>query len=241
MAIAWSALRDYIRTSVLKDAIVSGADPQFSNDALLIAARWACASISQHTAQAATIVFNGDGALNTFTLPSNIVDGVEKAALVIHNDGENLEYLAPIRLIPGGNWPTTTPGIDQATVRGYWEWPQGTLVLSFVPAIGSTIEVRYFKVWDVPTGDSSTLAFPLVFEQPFAYLVGAIALDPLGAQASIIRTWNTRTDSGTPEDNALQRQSEFFLKMAQQRLRDIGPQDRETFYHKSPRDYGFER
>jgi hypothetical protein len=135
----------------------------------------------------------------------------------------------------------TDADLRQQSALAYWQWPEDVLDLSFVPDKGSQIELRYFKVWQHPDGDNDFLEFPIQFEHPFAYLVAAAAFDPLGAQASAIRTWNRKTDSGTPEDNSLQKQSEFFLKMADDKLSEMGAQDRETFYANTLRDIGFKR
>lgn len=248
MSIQWSTMRTYIRTAILKDVpgVTDPANPSagevFSDDQMLIAARWACAFVSMHTAQQAVTTLACDGEAYRFTLPDNIVDGIEKAALVILNDGNTLEYLPPIRLVPSiVSWPSATPDSDASAMRGYWAWPENTLQLSFVPKAGSTIELRYFKVWTPPEADGSILEFGLLFEQPFAYFVGASCFDPLGAQAAAIRTWNRRMDSGVPTDNSLQEQSKFFIKMAEDRLADIAPQDRETFYRVNIRDLGMLR
>lgn len=243
MSIKWSTMREYVRTSILKDVVVVEGDTvnadQFTDEQLLIAARWACVSLSMHTAQKSLRVFQCNGTDYLFHLDDNVVDGLEKTALVIYDDGTCLEYLAPIRLIPSTQWPTTPPGSDSSGARGFWEWPDDTVSMSFIPKSGSRLQVKYFKVWNPPSSDDDILEFPIQFEQPFAYLIGASAFDPLGAQASAIRTWNRKSDSGTPEDNSLQKQSEYFLKMAYMRLKDIGAQDRETFYRLESRDFGY--
>lgn len=247
MAIKWSDLRDSIRIAILRDIppVTTPQDGssavQFEDDQLLVAARWACAALSMHTAQRATKEYNGDGRTNQFDLPDDMVDGVEKAALVIYRDQVVSEFLPPLRLIPNERWDLNTPTSDAAITRSYWEWPHDTMTLSFIPANGSVIEIRYYKIWTAPESDESILEFPRAFEQPFAYFVGAMAFDPLSAQASSIRQWNRRSDSGTPEDNPLQRQAEYFLKQADARLKAIGPQDRETFYRVGHRDFGMGR
>lgn len=246
MSIAWGTLKGYIREAILKDVPQVVADEtlqteQFSDNQLLIAARWACSALSMHTAQQATRRYNCDGQSYIFDMPDDIVDNIEKAGLVIYDDGSMLNYLAPVRLLPSVQWPKAVLAADQGGLQGYWQWPFDRLTLSFVPAAGAALEVRYFKSWNAPANDADILEFPRQFEQAFAYYVGASTFDPLGAQASSIRQWNRRQDSGTPEDNPLHRQSEFFLKQAERVLRGIGAQDRETFYTHDPRDLGFQR
>ncbi len=241
MAIRWEDLKGYIREAVLKDIIVNNSTPQFADTQLLIAARWACAALSMHTAQAFTYHIPADGTAYKFDLPANTVDGVEKAALVIYNNNTKMEYLAPVRVQPGVTWPTKAPGDASASLRGYFEWPQGVLVLTFVPAKDTEIVVHAFRQWAPPEIDDSLLEFPMAFEQPFSYMVGSLVLDSLGFQAAAIRTWNRKTDSGTPEDNSPKDYAKYLWFTAEERLKDIGPQDRETYYHLAPRDLGFER
>lgn len=247
MSISWGTLRGYIREGILKDVPqVIGSETvaetaQFTDDQLLIAARWACSSLSMHTAQQAIKHYNCDGRTNVFDIPDDIVDNIEKAGLIIYNDGSSLNYLAPVRLLPSMSWPTTPLSGNQGGIQGYWQWPFDRMTLSFIPENGTVVEMRYFKSWNAPVDDNSVLEFPRQFEQAFAYYVGASIFDPLGAQASSIRQWNRKQDSGGPEDNPLHRQSEFFLKQAERVLRNIGAQDRETFYTHDPRDLGFQR
>lgn len=242
MSIDWLTLKTYIRESVIKDVVTTTSNnPQFTDAQLLVAARWACVNLSMHTAQANTWHYPCDGIAYKFRLVDSMVDSSEKAALVIHNDGTNYEYLAPVRATPSIIWPSAPPSNSSSSLRAYFEWPQGWLVLTYIPDKNNEIIVHGFNIWNPPIDDSSILDFPMQFEQPFSYIVGALLFDPLGAQASAIRTWNTKNDSGTPEDNSLQTQSKYFWSMARDRLRDIGPQDRETYYKLAPRSLGFQR
>lgn len=244
MPIKWGDLKSNIRLGLLKDVPPqiegTSAAELFGDDALLVAADWACACLSQHTAQQATMNINCDGLGFQWALPDNMVDDIEKAALVIFDDGRSLEYLVPIRLQPGEFWPKKTPGQPGANTLAYWQW-MDAIILTFVPASETNIEIRYWKMWESPTEDSSVLEFPRRFEQPFSYLVAATAFNPLGAQASSIRQWNRKQDSGTPMDNPLNQQADYYLKMADRLLQRVGPQDRETFYRLGPRETGFGR
>ncbi len=248
MADTWANIRTRIRVGLLKDVPVVLNVPDtstvFTDEQLLVAAQWAVVSLSQDQAQQASVNIQGDGTNYLFNLPDGVVDDIDKTGLVIlHASSEaasDIEYLAPIRLIPGERWPITTPAETATSVRAFYTWA-GKIVFTFIPDAGNLIEIKYWKEWDKPTGDQDILEFPSKLELPFAYLVAAIAFDPLGAQASAIRTWNRKTDSGTPEDNSLQKQSLYFLDMYTRALRRIGPQDRETYYNQAPRDTGFKR
>lgn len=244
MAIDWGTLKGYIRTGLLKDVPTSAGitveQSQFTDAELLIAARWGCVYLSQRFAQETTLTFTCDGVAFTFALPDTLVDDVERTGLVILHRANDIEYLAPIRTLPGEQWPVSVQSESSALTRGYYHW-QDLLQLTFIPNSTDTIELRCWKNWNAPLVDADLLTFPIRLEQPFAYIVSAFAFDPLGAQASAIRTWNRKTDSGTPEDNSLHQQSQYFLMMADKLLAAVGPQDRETYYNQSPRDVGFKR
>lgn len=244
MAIAWGTLKGFIREALLKDIppVTAGDETilLFSNELMLTCARWASVSLSMHTAKESTLYLKGDGSQFSFPLPSGIVDSIEKTALIAYDTGsQDVEWLAPIRMSPRSFWPRQTlKSSDPNAAHGYWQWPRDILNFSFTPATDSVIEVRHFSIWTPPTNDDSIMEFDIPFEQPFAYMVASFCFDPLGAQASSIRQWNTKQDSGKPEDNPLQKQSRYFMDMAQARLDDIGAQDRETFYANDTQDYG---
>lgn len=222
--IKWNVLRQYILSSVLKDA--EGAT--YSNADLLVYARWACVEISMHMAEMTTYQWECNGVTNAFPLPDNMVDSVEKSGLVYLIKNNTVQYLDAIHLLPGVSWPL----VSSTTVQGYWEWPSGVLTLGFVPLSGQKIGIQYFKIWDAPVRDESELNFPQFCEHAFAYFVAAYAMDAESTQSSSIRQWNTKRDSGSPEDNPLQRQSEYFLKHAFRLLSKIPSQDRENYYRR---------
>jgi hypothetical protein len=113
MSIRWSDMRSFIRLALLRDVpaitVSTSTVAEFSDQQLLIAARWACNSLSQHTAQRATKIYDCDGMTNQYQLPDGIVDGVEKAALVIYRNSQEMDYLTPIRFLPTEQWPRQTP------------------------------------------------------------------------------------------------------------------------------------
>lgn len=224
--IKWGDLKTHILDGVIKDPTEVRVTP----DQLLVWAKWACAEISSHTAQSAAYTYETDGTAFQFPLPGHIVDSVEKVGLVAYNDGQQIDYLPPLRLAPDRVMPVKIDVGSGQEYRGYWEWPSGNLMLGFVPPTGKAITLHYFKIWDPPVDDESILAFPDWMEHPFAYLVSAYAMDPDGYQITNIRNFNRKQDSGKPEDNPPHRQYEFFLKQADRLLSRVAPQDRETFY-----------
>lgn len=232
--IDWGTLKTEIQEALLKDE----AGTKYAPEALLTWAKWACTELAMHTAEAAQLAFACDGSAYQFVLPDNIVDNIEKSGLVGHDNGTDTQYLITLRNDPNTKWPDRPPTETTAKAKGYWEWPSGKLTLSFIPPAGHRIIVDYFRVWSIPTGDSSVLTFPLWAHVPFCYLVAAAAMGPKGVSASDIRQWNRKADSGNPEHNPLHRQAEFFLAQAKRILDKQGPQDRENFYQvRGPTDW----
>lgn len=225
--IKWGTLQTQILEGVLKDPNGTNATPE----QMLIWARWACAEISNHTAEPVSITFQGDGVTSKFALPDDIIDGVEKAGMVIYNDGSSLNYLPSLHPSPDTLWPVK----QSNNITGFFEWPAGVLSFGWLPVDGTSIEVRYFRIWEPPTSNDSFLMFPRWMEHPFAYFIAAYAMDPQAVQASSIRQWNRKQDSGTPLDNPLQTQSAFFIKQAYRLLGLNSAQDRENYYGLKPR------
>lgn len=222
--VKWGTLRNYILSGILKDADGTTYLPEN----LKIYARWACVELALHTAQATSKEWNCDGKTSQFPLPADMVDSVEKSGLVYLLDGATVKYIDAVHLQAGTSWPVASP----TTVQGYWEWPTGVLTLGFIPKSGQKIGIQYFKIWDAPESDNDELAFPQYCEHPFAFFVAAYAMDAESTQSSSIRQWNTKSDSGSPEDNPLQRQSEYFMKQAHRLLSKIPSQDRENYYRR---------
>lgn len=233
MTVKWSDLKGYILAGMLKDPdMVEVTDAQ-----MLTWARWACAAISAHTAEAATLTYACDGVKFQFDLPADLIGGVEKAALVAYTDSGKIQYLDSIRRMASVVWPAGVTSLDNIAdvPPGYWEWPYGKLTLSFVPPATATLSLHYFKIWTPPIDGNSLLTFPQYLEQAFCYFVAAFSMDPDTRQFSGINEWRRRQDSGTPEHNPAIKQSDYFMRRAQEELGRYTPQDRETFYKVNPR------
>lgn len=230
MSVSWATLRTRVRRSILGD---TGTSPVWSDDQLLDYIGWALDEFCAHTAVATSTSYPCDGETHEFVLPDNIYEPITRAGAVALKQDEQIEYLEPIRFTPGATWPDDEPD-ETSQPRAFWEWPTGTLRLGFIPKDSSTLTVYYFAHWDKPTDDNSILDVPHWAEEALAYLVGAIAMSPLGVQTSNIRRWNDRLDSGTPEHNPSHRQAEFFRRMYQEVLRVHPPQERENFFKAGP-------
>lgn len=220
----------YILEGILKDS--GGENSRYTETQLQAYARWACAELSQHTAQADCFVIQCDGQRNTYPLPSDMIGSIEDTGLVAYNDGSNIIYLPVYRSLPEVVWPTDLNGQNR---RVYWEWPSGQLTLGFIPANSTELRLYFFRIWTPPEHDEDLLVFPQWMEQAFVYLFAAAAMEPYGAQAANIRTWNRKQDSGNPEHNPAQKQAKWFTEQAWRILSKQPPQDRATFYLNNPR------
>lgn len=235
--IKWGVLSSYIQNGVLKDA----KGTKYSDADLLIWARWAMVELSYHTAELAQQVYDCDGVGYQFDLPDDMVDDIEHTGLVGLDNGKEVKWLPSLRLDPQATWQwpivqsttisASTSLLSASNSGGFYEWPSNCLTLSFVPKAEERLVMRYFKIWDPPTSDESILQFPFWMEKPFAFLVGAGAMDPKGVQASDIRQWNDKTVQGLPEHNPLHKQAEFFIKHAERLLAKHRVQDRENFFN----------
>lgn len=223
--VTWAALRSRIRRSVLADE--NGA--KWSDEQLLDCVGWALDRFCQHTAVASATSFSGDGSTYEFPIPGNCYEPITRAGVVALSEDDKIDYLEPIRLTPGTVWQDTAPS-ETSLPRGFMEWPTGTMRLGFVPKDGSTLTLYYFAYWDRPVEDASELDIPRWAEEAISLLTGAIAMNPVGVQASRIGRWDDKLDSGNPEHNPIHRQAEFFYRMYDEVLRRHPPQERENFF-----------
>lgn len=230
MALTWQQMRTYILEGILKDEV--GTDQRYSDTQMLAYARWACVELSFHTAQSASYTYTCDGATDQFVLPEDMIDNIENAGLVGFSNSEGVRYIPVYNLMPEVYWPTENSTTSRYC---YWEWPSGRLTLGWKPALGEKIILNYFKIWTPPLQDNDLMSIPLWMEQPFAYLVSAAALEPIGTQAANVRQWNRKMDSGNPEDNPAQKQALHFIKQATRLLSKYPVQDRSNFYLITPR------
>lgn len=223
--VQWRDMKEAIRSSLLRDE--SGTE-RFTDDDLLTCARWACAELSYHTAPRLVYTFPVDGATQTFKLPPNRFGEFGKYSLITYKSSSTNQQV----IIPEyRRYPTHAKNLNiQETTYMWYERPTGYMYTSFIASATDTLEADYFATWPAPTSDIDEMSFPDWMEHAFAYLTAAFAIDPYGAQSSMIRQWNTRIDSGSPEDNTLIRQSTYYVKQAYRILALVQPQDRDNFF-----------
>lgn len=217
---AWSEIKRWIIDGFLLPPSGEGAATSpYTDEAMLVWARFACTEISQHYAQETVLDLPAYG-FSEFRVPDDAILPPSKSGLVIYRNGTKEEVLKPVSPVPGG---TVLSGPQEKT---FWEWPAGRLRIFFVPEVDSRIQFRYYKVWSPPIGDKSILEFPVWLEQPFCYLVAAYALGPASTQSASIRQYNRKQDAGSPEDNPLNKQARYFVEQAYRLLAKVPPQDK---------------
>lgn len=228
---SWGELKKYIKSAILKGDVGESDVSRFPDDSMIMWARWACAEISMHTAEMKTYSFLVDGS-KRYLLPSNRIGDLSKTTLLRYSE-RGKEYIGlPYRRMP--SQPQAAPSSDVA--RAYWEWPSGYVTLTFAPIVEvDKLELDYFGIWSAPTHDDFELHFPDWLEHPFCYLVAARAMDPQATQASMIRQWNTRLDSGNPEDNTLIQHARYLIGQAYRLLNQQPTQERDNFWKNDPR------
>lgn len=252
--IAWLKFKKQILSSMLKDP---NSDNHKSED-MLTWARWALAEASMHTASSATFTIECDGFTNVFDVPDDSVDPIDQTAILEYNSGNERIFLPFIRPQPESIWPllsqtqgnspssaysrsTSAGGSSIPYEIGVMNWPENKITLQFTPGNGTSILMHYFRIWDEPVDDDSVLKIPRWMEQPVAYMIAAYSMDPDSLQSSEIRQWNGKTDSGTPEQNTLQKQAKFFMENARRIFLSVPPQDRATFFGAGPQSEGYMR
>ncbi len=231
MPLIWKDFRNTILAGLLNDS----AGAKYTSDRMLSYARWAMAEVSNHTAKCDSFEWTGDDHTRVFPMPEDMIGTPTKNALVslVPTDGSKMDNLSPYERLPETTWNYNVTGNSRQKV--YWAWPSNSITLGFIPTTSEKIVLSYFRIWDIPSDDNSIITISRWMEQPVSYFIAAYAMQADGANAANIRQWNRKLDSGTPEDNPVRTQSEWYIKQAHRLLQQTAPQDRDTFYRIDPR------
>ena len=152
----------------------------------------------------------GDGATKTFDLPD---DCYEVEAIVAQLTGEALSRVV---FAPGVVFSELT------STENLWILAPDNQI-TFARAIGtdSPYDIRYLKTWSKIT---DTTQFDSAIEPPDWTVTGltlyasAQLLIAASLDTSNLRQYNTKVDSGTPEDNPLQQSITYLLKLFHQEM-----------------------
>ena len=93
----------------------------------------------------------------------------------------------------------------------FLEFPEGKITFSKAPSTDG-IKLYYAAVWNKPADDTDVIDVPDVYLTAVSLYAAAYSLLNKATSAAQIRQYNTKTDSGTPEQNPSQRQADYLLK-----------------------------
>jgi hypothetical protein len=220
VATEWSTFRENIRKTLLKDENTL----KWDDVDLDVYAAWALnTTLVAHTARTRLESWDADGSTTIFQLPDDLFMNPELGGMVYLTLNSSNTYLDPIGY---------SNGEDRSATDGYWVWPEDMLNLVTAPKSGVTIYLRYFGYYDEPdsTDDDSTLDCPKWAESAVGYLIAAHALSRYATGSANISQWKAAPDRGTPEDNALRVQSDYYFKLADMELSRHPRQVKENFF-----------
>lgn len=200
----WGAYKNKILRSVLGDKSLTKAT--WNDDMLLDALEVALLTFAMHTAKEAMTVYNVTG--DVLLIPSDVVGKLEDGSLFEFTSSATSTpaYLKPYHMATGASITYRTWG-DQIVL------PEGS--------IGS-LTLYYYAYWPLPTGDDSEVELPAWAYAPLSYLIGSVALTPIGLQSSNIRQW----EEAKPEQNALRVQQKHLLDIYDREITRFPKQDR---------------
>lgn len=174
-----------------------------------------------HTAAESGVVYPAPVTSVELTLPDNVYSDVETTGILYLKSAAIIEEVKPSRYV----------GFDTNTGITYSVWGN-SLILSDLPDDNQDLVLRYFAYYPAPTSDDSPLAVPRWSYNALSYLVGALALTPVGVQSANISQWKDKKDSGNPEDNALRVQQEHLQRMYEREILRYPRQDRQNYYRR---------
>lgn len=104
-------------------------------------------------------------------------------------------------------------------VNAWYIYPSGTI--TFLNAIQAGVRIFYSTYWTVLTNDSDVLETPNFCQNALTYYAASQCALSKSGQTASIRQFNTKVDSGTPDDNPLLQQSMNFLKRYEREMATI--------------------
>lgn len=216
----WAQLRTQIRRTILKDETASRY--RWPDAVLLDCINWAMDTFCAHTAVATGVEYAASG-VGPYSLPDNVYENVEQSGQVYTRASSTnisgYDYLNPVRY---------TDGLDFTSGKGYYEWPEGTLYLLQDPGDTALVGIRYFAYYNHITSDADVMPVPRWSLIALSYLAAAYALSGDAVKSANIRQWAESPEKGTPEDNSLRKQQDYFFERYEREINRYPRQDREN-------------
>jgi hypothetical protein len=115
-----------------------------------------------------------------------------------------------------------SPNIVNANLKNntWIEYPSGFLSFSDIVESGAQITIYYQSYWIEPSsGSASTIEVPLQSHTGLIYYACSHILLQKAVNSASLRQYNTKVDSGVPEDNPLKTMMEVFLNRFYQEMK----------------------
>lgn len=195
----WADLKGRLRRA-LQDT--DEDNPSWTTEDLLDYANSALAEISSHTARQKVYTNVPDGQVVTACpLPADYLAlGPVQASL---QSSLIRQMLKPVERHPGVALPSTVTVTASIIGATYYEWPAGVLNFTRPLPAGVNLYIGYYAYWPKLERDTDQLLVLRWMEEALFWHSQASALAKPGVLAAQIRQYNTRRDSGSPEDNPL--------------------------------------
>lgn len=218
----WADLRGRLRRA-LQDTDLDS--PSWTNEDLADYVNAALAEISSHTARQRLFANQPGGqALTQVTLPSDFLAlGPVQASL----NASLIRYmLKPVERSPGVSLPSTVVVSATLVDATYYEWPAGTLNFTRPLPASTVLSVGYYAYWPRIERETDYLGVLRWMEDALYWHSQASAMAKPGVLAATIRQYNTRRDSGSPNDNPLLEYARYAMKRYNTILAEHPHQDR---------------
>ncbi len=209
--------------------ILGDSDPAsytWTDAELLVYANYALRSLAEHTAmQKDSQQVVGPTPLTVLPFPSDLLDLGPVHGLLYYQE----KVFIPIERRAGKSWfqPGSFPVVN-ALPDYYYVWNRAVCFLSPIP-VGATLTLSYWAYWPTLTADGDPLVCQIWMEEALQWALLWRCMSKPGVQTSLVRTWNTKQDSGAPEDNPPLVYAEYCRKQYERVLANHPPEDRTGF------------
>ena len=139
---------------------------------------------------------------SVFSLPANFIAVQGVRALSTNRFVERLDLAVDVADQKGLRWTL---------------YPSGYITFTSEILAGE-YSLYYSALWNTPSAETDVVECPSLVITALIYFAAAHCLMMKASSASSIRTFNTKVDSGTPEDNSLQKQAFSYRKLAEMEL-----------------------